>query len=302
MNRASAAAPTVGELRVLRETRAILIESLWWDASVATLNWVDITAGTLHTGPLDGAPDGADDRVIRLPPPASAFQPSADGGYVAALLDSVVRLDAAGSITHTLATIEHAHPELRFNEGKCDPFGAFVVGSMELRDDSPTGPADGAIYRVHPDGSVDLLVGGLGVANGFEWSESGDTFYFTDTPMKTVYAADYSARGELASVRPHLVGHSSDGLARDAGGGFWNGCYGEGLVVHWSADGEVDLEIEIPAPNVTSVALVGPELSTLVIGTARENLTEEQLVEHPLSGAIFALDTSTRGHPVSRFG
>ena len=51
-------------------------------------------------------------------------------------------------------------------------------------------------------------------------------------------------------------------------------------MIRWAPDGTKDLEIEIPAPNVTSVAFAGPDLRTLVIGTARENLTEEQLEDY----------------------
>ena len=51
---------------LFRDTRGILVESIWWDARTDELVWVDITAGTLHRGPLDGARSGGDDRVVRL--------------------------------------------------------------------------------------------------------------------------------------------------------------------------------------------------------------------------------------------
>ncbi|WP_414172233.1 SMP-30/gluconolactonase/LRE family protein [Clavibacter tessellarius] len=93
----------------------------------------------------------------------------------------------------------------------------------------------------------------------------------------------------------------SDGLTLDVDGYAWNGVYGGGKVIRWAPDGSKDLEIEVPAPNVTSVAFAGPDLRTLVIGTARENMTEEQLEEHPLSGGVFAIDTDVSGRPVNVF-
>jgi sugar lactone lactonase YvrE len=275
---------------LFRDAQAILVESLWWDAGAMAMRWCDITAGVLRTSHLDGRPDES----LRLPAPLASFQPAGDG-VVAALADRVVLVDRAGAIVRELARVEHAADEMRFNEGKCDPTGAFVVGSMDLRE--PTVP-DGAIYRILPDGVVGVLASGLGVANGFEWDD--DWFYFTDTSVKTVYRARYG--DELGAPEPFLVGHSSDGLARDVEGGFWNGLYGEGSVVHWNARGEIDLEIEIPAPNVTSVAFGGPDLSTLFVGTAREKLTEAQLEQWPLSGGIFTIETSTHGFPVRSFG
>lgn len=287
-----------GAVALWRDARAILVESLWWDAERRAMRWTDISTGTLHTSPLEGRPDGGDDESALLPPPLASFQPAASGGFVAALGDRVVLLDADGRLGETLAVVPHRHPELRLNEGKCDPFGAFVVGSMDLRDESP----DGALYRVHPDGRLETLLGGIAVANGFEWSDDGRTFYFTDTPVKTVYSCSYEPDGSLGEPRPLLTGLPSDGLARDRDGGFWSGLFGEGAVVRRLADGRVTDRIELPAPNITSVAFGGDDLSTLFVGSAREQLEEHDLEAHPRSGGVFTVETAVRGYPVHRFG
>lgn len=287
-----------GTAALWRDARAILVESLFWDAGRRAMRWTDISTGTLHTSPLEGGRDGADDETVQLPPPLASFQPTIDGGFVAALGDRVVRLDAEGALRETLAEIPHRHPELRLNEGKCDPFGSFVVGSMNLRDESP----DGALYRLHPDGRLETLLGGISVANGFEWSDDGDTLFFTDTTVKTVYSCSYDGDGPLGEIRPLLTGLPSDGLARDRDGGFWSGLFGEGAVVRRLADGRVTDRIELPAPNITSVAFGGDELSTLFVGSAREQLEEHELEAHPRSGGVFTIDTAVRGYPVHRFG
>jgi sugar lactone lactonase YvrE len=96
----------------------------------------------------------------------------------------------------------------------------------------------------------------------------------------------------------HGVPH--DGLVRAADGTFWGAQYGTGLVVHYDADAAELETVELPAPNLTSVAL---DLDgTLYVASAREKLTEEQLEQHPLSGAIFALDAGTPGRPPHLFG
>lgn len=282
---------------VFRDTRAILVESIWWDARTRELVWVDITAGTLHRSPLDGAVDGSDDRVSDLPPPLSAVQPRAGGGYVAALRDRVVVLDADAEIEATLAVVPHSHAGIRCNEGKVDPFGRFVVGGMDVT----TGDPDAALYVVDESG-IRTLRGGFGVANGIEWSDAGDVMYVTDTATKTVYRGQYNARGELGELEPFLRGRTSDGLALDVDGHFWNGIYGDGAVLRWSPAGEVVDELSVPAPNVTSVAFGGEDLATLFIGTARENLSEEGLEQHPLSGGIFRVRTGAIGRPVNTFG
>lgn len=286
------------EIGVFRDTRAVLVESIWWDDRTDEVVWVDITAGLLHRGPLDGAADGSDDRVVELPPPLSAVQPAAGGGYVAALKDRVVLLDADGRIERDLASLRHRHDGMRLNEGKVDPFGRFVVGAMELTSDDP----DATVWSVDPDGAVRMLGGGYGIANGMEWSDDGRTMYITDTATSTVYRAPYGPAGELGELEPYLVGRSSDGLVLATDGSFFNGLYGEGVVARWSADGDLVEEITMPVPNITSVAFAGPELDVLLVGSARENLTEEQLERHPLSGGILRLEPGATGRPIHTFG
>lgn len=279
--------------RVFREASAILAESIVWDPAGFVL-WCDITSGLLYRCPIDGL----DDTVIELPPPLGSFAPMASGtGYVASLGDRVVRVDAVGRI-RDLAHIEHARESLRLNEGKCDPYGRWITGSMNLT----TGEPDGALYSVTADGRVRVLRGGFGVANGFEWSLDDSEMFFTDTAVGTIYRAPYSAGGALGNVTVFHAGEAHDGLTIDAEGFLWSAINGAGRVVRYTPEGVEDLVVRLPAPNVTSVAFGGPGMSTLFVGSARENLTEEQLEAHPLSGAIFAIDTSTHGRPARRFG
>ncbi len=288
--------------RVFRDAKAILGESIVWDADRDDVLWCDITAGLLHRSPLDGAADGSGDTTLRLPPPLASFgfafdEASAGLAFVASLGNRIVRIDGSGTVTD-LAPIDHAHPGLRLNEGKVDPFGHWVTGSMNLT----TGDPDGAFYRVSEAGAVQLLRGGFSVANGLEWSLDGSRMYFTDTSVATIYVGDYSPTGELTDVKPFHAGEPHDGLAIDTDEHLWSGCYGEGKVVRYSPEGAELETIELPAPNITSVAFGGRGLSTLFVASARENLTEEQLLRHPLSGAVFAVDTSVHGRRPRSFG
>ena len=276
---------------VFRRTGAILGESLVLDASARALLWCDITAGLVHRSPLDGAPDGSDDTVIALPAPVASFHlADLDGGagLVVSLWDRVVLVSGEGEILTDLARIDHAHPGMRLNEGKVDPFGRWVTGSMDLT----KGVADGAFYAIGPDGTVDVLAAGVGTANGLEWTRDGGRIYFTDTSVGTIYSADYSAAGVSGAPSVFHRGAAHDGLAIDADGWLWSAIYGEGVVVRYDGTGVEQERHRLPAPNVTSVAFAG---STLYVTSARENLTEEQLEAHPLSGSVFALETSTSG-------
>jgi sugar lactone lactonase YvrE len=284
------------DVSVFRRARSIIAESLWWDGTA--MRWCDIDAGLVYRSPLAGDADGSNDETLLFPPPVSAFQPLASAdGIVISGADFVAIAGPVGEIPKVVAHVEHHSGRLRFNEAKCDPAGRFIAGSMSLDNE-----LNGAIYSITEAGQVRILIGGVGVANGFEWSDDGRTMWFTDTATTTIYRGDYSAEGELHNVEPFVHGRMSDGLARDEDGGFWNGIYDSGHVVHWNSDGIPDLEFNVPGVHVTSVAFGGPERSTLFIATARENCTEQQLVEHPLTGSIFQVETTAHGYPVRAFG
>lgn len=284
---------TTGPVTVFCDDRAVLAESIVWSPEEQVLRWTDITLGTLTTA----AADGTVQSVVPLPPPLASFQPRAAGGFVAALGDTVVLTGPDGAVERELVHVQHATPGIRFNEGKCDPFGRFVVGSMDLGGEDPAG----ALYAVEPDGSVRTLRGGFGVANGFEWTADGSAMFVTDTSTSTIHRASYGPDGQLGELVPFISGAAHDGLVRDHEDCLWTAVYGAGRVERWGPDGAHLETVEVPAPNVTSVAFGSDDLSTLYVGTARENLTEGDLERHPHSGAVFAVPTRVHAFPAYTF-
>ena len=87
-----------GEPTVFRNTRAILGESLIWDASRSAMLWCDITAGLLHASPLDGAVDGSTDATLHLP------AQDVDHEWRSALVGNVRHLQAL--VAHEFLAVE----------------------------------------------------------------------------------------------------------------------------------------------------------------------------------------------------
>lgn len=262
--------------------------------------WCDITRGLLHRSPLDGATDGSNDTTIAMPSPLCSFHPAVvDGqeGFVMSLKDTVVLTGRDGNIVRDLAHIQHQKPDTRMNEGKADPRGRWVSGSMDMAEE-PTG----VYYSVTLDGVLTPLVRGLRVSNGLEFSHDGRTIYYTDTPTRSIHRASYSEDGDVGDAEVFINDGPHDGLTLDADGGFWTALYGGGRVIHYDASGVRQFHVDLPAPNLTSVAFGGPNLSTLYVCSARENLTDQQLEDHPLSGSVFAIPTATHGRMPRIFG
>jgi len=279
------------EPRVFRDTGAILAETPFWLPGV--LHWADIDRGELHVSPVDGRPDGADDRVLRFDSEVAAIQPAGDG-YVIALAERVVLADADGREVRELARIPLPKPGVRLNEGKVDPQGRLLVGAMDKQD------ADAAWYRVGPDGAT-VHLGGFGVTNGLDWSLDGRTVYLADTSVGTIYrAAWHPDEGPGEPVAFH-TGAPSDGGTLDSEGCLWTALNGPGRVLRLGPDGEELEAIDLPVPQLTGICFGGEDLTTLFVCSAREDMGPDDLAAAPLSGAVFAIDTAVAGLPVRRF-
>lgn len=276
---------------VFRTYDAVVAESIITIG--ADILWCDITRGLIRRSTPGDPTDGSRDTTIQLPIPVCSFHP-ANSGFVVSLADSVIIARPTGEVISTLATVKHAAPHMRLNEGKVDPFGRWVTGSMELDDAAPVG----AFYSVTTNGEVSQLIGGIGTANGLEWSPDGSRIYFTDTSTGTVHTARYDPDTGISDVDIFHDGAPHDGLVMDTDGNFWGAIFGEGRVIHLDRNGNEIFSIELPALNLTSVAFAG---NTLYVGSAREKLTPEQLRTHPLSGSIFAIDTDTGATPPRTF-
>jgi sugar lactone lactonase YvrE len=282
----------LGEARVFRTGPAVLGESPFWDAGA--LHWVDISRGLLQVSPGGAPADGSADRVHELPAPLPCIQPAEGGGYVAALKDRVVRLDADGLITAELAYVGLANDGMRLNEGKVDPQGALFVGAMDAEQ------ADAAWYRVDGSGAA-VHLGGFAVTNGLEWSVDGSTVYLADTAVQSIYRAPWdpdAGPGELTLLHS---GDSADGAVLDADGCLWTAVHGDGVVLRLDPEGRELERVTVPVAAVTGICFGGEDRSTLFVCSASEGMSDEERAAEPLSGAVFAVDTAVHGLPLRRF-
>jgi sugar lactone lactonase YvrE len=282
-----------------RPSTATLGESLVWDASAdaPAMLWCDIPAGIIHRSPLEVVDD--DDTEIALPAPVASFHLAEIGGepgFVVSLGDRIVLTDAGGLELRELARVEHDVAGMRLNEGKVDPAGRWVTGSMD-----PSGGSAAAFYSVSPDGGARAIRRDIGTGNGLEWSLDGSRIYFTDTAEGTIYTGSYDGDGSIGDVEVFHSGSPHDGLTIDDDGWLWSAHYGEGVVVRYDESGTERERVELPVPNVTSVAFGGLDRRTLFVASAREGMEPDELERYPLSGSVFTVQTETPGRPARVF-
>ena len=85
----------------------------------------------------------------------------------------------------------------RAPDGKCDPAGRLWVGSKNLHCDKPTG----ALWSVDGSATWTRHVEGVGVSNGLVWTRDRKTFYYIDSPTRTIDAFDYDMKAGTMSNR-----------------------------------------------------------------------------------------------------
>jgi len=271
-----------------------------WDFSSSLLYWVDIHAGELH---IFHPQDNTDSR-INLGEPIGCVALCLSGDLVIALQSGFATCHLpTQKLTHLVNPEKHL-PGNRFNDGKCDPAGRFLAGSM---DDAEI-EASGSLYSYAPDGTLKTLLTSIRISNGLTWSPDYQTFYFIDTPTRQVTAFDYDLEtGNIANPRPVVFIPPElgwpDGMTSDVEGMLWVAMWGGAKLTRWNpVTGQLLEAIPFPALNVTACVFGGVSLTDIYITSARKGMSAEQLVNYPLSGGLFRIRTKISGMPSFVFG
>jgi len=281
----------------LTDFRAGLGEGPVWDVDKQRIVWIDIPGKKI----LTTDPSTGDTSSVDTPSEIGAVALADSGGYLAALEDGLYTGDGSGS-WQLLAPIEASDGQTRMNDGKCDPRGAFVGGTIAR--DGREGAA--SLYHVNGGGNVHKLLDGISISNGLDWTPDGETMYYIDTPTLTIMSHPYDGLSPSLGTPVPVVELSEgagfpDGMTLDSDGCLWVGIWDGHAVHRYTPNGVLDTVIDLPVTNVTSCAFGGQDLETLFITTASAGLSEEQREAEPLAGALFSVRPGVSGRPPTRF-
>ena len=285
-------------LRCVLDVKASLGECPVWSAAEQALYWVDINAPSLNR--FD--PATGQNTVMPMPESIGCFALRRGGGFVVALRGGFWLAHRDGTLMRKVAGAPYDPVHHRFNDGRCDPQGRLLAGTMNEARDASTA----ALYRLDPDFSLTRVLSGMTISNGLAFSPDGGTMYHTDTPMQVVHAYDYdSATGTPTKprvlVRFTAEGDRPDGAAVDREGCYWSALYKGGKLKRIAPDGRVLSEHPLPAMCPTMCAFGGPDLKTLYVTTARQLRSADELARLPYSGGLFAMPVDVPGLPEPAF-
>ncbi|WAJ47329.1 SMP-30/gluconolactonase/LRE family protein [Mycobacterium sp. Aquia_216] len=270
-------------------------EGPFWDAPTGRLLSMDVLAGEIVV--VD--PSGGVSRRRVPSRVAAVVRRRASGGFVIATEHGLVAADEQLSAFERIAGITD-DPNVRTNDGGCDPSGGFVIGTMAY-DEQPGG---GAVYRVTPDHRVVELLSPVSISNGVQWSADGSRVYYVDTPTRRIDVFDVEPEtGAWSGRRVHLHVEGTpgypDGMAIDEDDGLWVALWGGGAVNHYDAAGRLVEIISVPGiTQVSSCTFGGDGRDVLYVTTSRQGLPDD---DEPSAGAIFAVPAGLRGAVAAEF-
>ncbi len=280
-------------VELLYDAKATLGEGPVWDSRSQTLYWLDILNKRIHANA---------DVIAELDDFIGCLTLRQRGGLILAKRLSFWTFDLATASSTFLAAPADEPAGNRFNDGKCDPRGRFLAGTMNLNEKDPTG----SLYSFDGN-SITKLLSDVTISNGLTWSADGKTFYYIDTPTRQVKAYDYDldssaiAEPRVALTIPASLGWP-DGMTSDSQGNLWIAMWGGAQITKWNPrTGQLLEQIPVPVLQPSSCVFGGKNMNELFITSARKDMDDAALTKYPLSGGVFRIETNVEGMPMFEF-
>lgn len=282
---------------------ALLGECPLWHGNRGELYWVDIEGRRIHCW----NPSSDVSSVWSVPgrPGSMAFTGDA-ATLLVAMEHELVWFHCPTETVVPWLALEEPGTGNRLNDGRTDPAGRFVVGSMYQN--VAEARSTGQLHQVEADGSTHVLRRDIGVTNSNAFDPGAERAYFADTFTGDILAYDYdlktgTRRNERVLFSYRGVPGAPDGACVDADGCLWSASVHGWAVIRITPDGRLDRRIELPVEKPTMPCFGGADLSTLFVtsigGDAKSPPPEG--VTAVEEGSLLALDVGVRGIPEVAF-
>ena len=285
----------------LSDIQASLGESPTWHPIDKCLYWIDALAPCVYR--LDQV-TGAVQRFM-LPAGVGCIAPRHPHGLIVWMGNAVWQwAPEAGVLQPLTEPLFAIDSGLRCNDGKCDRFGRFYMGSVCTDWDKP----NACLYRVDHDGTVSTLVTGLQISNGLGWSLDNKYFYHCDSGPKFCKIMRYdfdAATGAIANGVDWFMAEqpntSPDGLTVDSEGCIWTAVWGANEVLRLDENANVVQRIAMLVKMPTSCILGGEDYKTLFITSMSRDVGEAENIALP-NGCLYSETVSVPGVPEGVWG
>ena len=287
------------DVREVGDETALLGECPVWSSAEQVLYWADIDGRKIHR--YDPTTEASTTRELRGRPGSFALS-RFPGRLLVAQEFQLLWLDWETGHEMLFADLEDPATGNRINDGRCDPAGRFVVGSMYP--DGAAGKHQGFLYQVEGYGEAETWETAVGIPNGLVFDEERSRMYWADTLQSKIWQWDYDASTGIRrnkkvffdyEAHPEIAG-LPDGACLDAEGFYWSASVHGWAVTRIDPDGNVDRQIELPVAMPTMPAFGGENLETLFVTSIGQGVGDSELSRDGYQpGALLALEPGVRG-------
>lgn len=113
----------------------------------------------------------------------------------------------------------------------------------------------GNLWKITPDGRVELIESGMGTTNGIEISPDGNFLYVNESVQRKIWR--YELGNDTVPAYKKLIAefgnHGLDGMKCDAAGNLYVARYGKGTILKLNSNGKVLREIKLKGKKPTNL-------------------------------------------------
>ena len=252
-------------MQVIYKKRCIIGESPVWNNFENCFYFLDATLKEIYK--IDLSTRSVQLRLVKVGCNALCFDN--ENRLIVSREDGLYYLNADDSI-EPLYDISK-YKIINANDMKVGPDGNIYVGTVSGVKNGTSEKVDGKLYRIDQDGSVHVLLDGLYVSNGLDWSMDEKRFYHTDS--NTGYIKEYEFDKKSGSIK-----YTGNKVFVPGVDGFTIDKNDRLVVTRWD-DKEVcfvntenmSIEERIPVPdaNPVSSCFAGKNMEILIVVTAK---------------------------------
>ena len=237
--------------------------------------------------------------VKKTPLSVSALAFDSKNRLIVATEKGVFILNEDNSLTEIYDTKKYQIKYL--NDIKVSPNGDLFVGTMSSKRKGVSSEVDGKLYKITKDGVVTVLLDGLSLSNGLDWSLDETKFYHTDSDTKTIKEYNYNIdTGNISFTGRSVLVDGVDGFTIGSDGNLYIGCWGhDHLAIVDTVTLKIVKYISLPCNIPTSCAFCGKNLDVLAVTTASLN---ENLNENNNAGFTHLIKLGVKGRNPYRYG
>ena len=249
---------------ILNDTRCIIGEGPIWNEKRKRLYHVDGYNRAIHI--IDPVTKERETRVFEWGFASLAFD--SEQRLIGATGDGVYYINDDGTRT---PLYDREKYQLRYcNDMKVGPDGRIYVGTQSEKRYGSGDKIDGKLWSIDKSGEVKLMLDGLILSNGMDWSRDGKYFYHTDSDTQIIKEYEFLPNGwEIKPTGRECFADGVDGFTVGSDRMIYAALWGKGrLAIVDTQTMKIATYIEIDAKIPASCAFYGDNMDRLAVVTA----------------------------------